>query len=376
MRGMIERSGLISRSSAPPSLDSLDAGAEAPVLSQGLAASDTTQRSPGTVALLGAMQSDGTARFARTVKTEPTAPSRPSSAAATSKPSEAAVLEQKIRNHPAFRRLSSGDQQVAHWIMWRAAQAEPEKRLYYLNKLTTLFDTRHSPPASLGAKELPRQLNEQIDADLAKERARGDVFKGEEEQASAAARMTIRSGRGGVLYRIDARDPKNIVVKLKVRLKGDPQLVVKIKGLEDAIEKRASGPGYTVDLEFVDARAADVYEVLVDSNRWPTVENWAGPAECIAHELHHVLGLRDRYDYIERHAGNQSFSVSNRLYYFAVQMMRSDDPRGASSLMGLGGVLLSEDVCAIAQGSQKECIDERQRFDPPELPPYDGHRVH
>jgi len=366
---MIDRSSRIPFSGAAPIGDSFDSatGPVASVHPGGVVARAAMQLGPGTEALLGAVLSDGAARFARRLETAPTRRSPPPRATA-GKPTAVALLERSIRNHPAFRKLSPGDQQVANWIMWRASQGAPEKRLYYLDKLATPFATRYSPPSTNGAKELARWLNELIDADLARERARGDVFKGQEELASAAARMTSRRGRGGVLYRVDARDPKNVVVKLKVRLRGAPELVAKIKALEDAIEKRASTRGYTLDLEFVSRRGPDVYDVEVDDRQWPTVANWAGPAECVAHELHHVLGLADRYDYIDSHAANPHMPVNARLYYFVVQMGRAPDPRGASSLMGShDGTLLSEDVCAVAQGSQQECIDGRKHLDPPGL---------
>jgi hypothetical protein len=160
---------------------------------------------------------------------------------------------------------------------------------------------------------------------------------------------------------------------LKVHLSGKPELVAKIKEFEDAIEKAASRTGYTVDLEFVNQRGSDVFEVKVDAKHWPVTDNWPGGSETLAHELHHLLGLDDRYDYIEAHADNQFMPVNERVYWFAVQMMKPPDPRGFASLMDnqFTGTLLSEDVCAVLQDHSQACLDARKEWDPPGLPAYD-----
>ena len=283
-----------------------------------------------------------------------------------------ASLEQKIRQNPAYRSLSAGDRGVAEWILWRASLGDPQKRAYYLGKLDTLFNTPYVK-RSVGEAELEKINNAEVDAALARERARGDVFKGEEEQSSASARLTSRVGFNGIRYQVDGRDPRAVVVKLKVHLTGKPELIAKIKELEDAIEKAASTKGYRVDLEFVNKWGADVFHVKANPKEWPTADIWATGVETLAHELHHLLGLDDRYDYIEAHAANKFIPTSERLYLFAIQMMKPDDPRGFASFMDnqFSGTLLSEDVCRVLQDHSARCIDARKEWDPPGLPAYD-----
>jgi len=346
---MISRSGTFPLSLQPALIGGSDEDAERLPLPSGTAA-----RSPGTALLVSALTPK--------VSLSP-----------------AAVLEHAIRNSPAYQRLSPGDRGVSDWIMWRASLAEPGERLYYLGKLDTLFKTRYEGHSgSAGAAALAKATNAEIDASLARERARGNVFKGDEELQSAGASLSTRRGEGGTLYRVDARDPRSVVVKLKVHLKGDPVVVAKVKEFEDSIEKRASTRGYVVDVEFANKGGADVFDVQTNVEQWATSRNWAGGIDTLAHELHHLLGLEDRYDYIESHSGNKFLPVSERLYLFAYQMLKPPDPRGSSSLMGDpdAGTVLSEDVCAVVKAHLKECIDARKEFDPEGLPAYGSRPVH
>jgi len=322
-----------------------------------------SERSAGTIALLNAFPAGRDGRWSVTVKVDGQANAR-RVAPARKELSASALLEQKIRNNPVYQTLSAGDKGVAEWIMWRASLAEPDKRTYYLEKLDTLFNTPYSKDRST----LEEKANGKADASLAQEQARGDVFKGQEEQTSAKAHLTLRTGFRGTHYQVDGSDPRSVVVKVKVHVAGEPSAVTRLKQLEDSIEKQASTAGYVVDLEFVDQPGSDVFEVKVDPKRWPVTDNWTGGTEVVAHELHHLLGLRDRYDYIEAHAGNQDIALDQRLYLFARQMMKPPDPRGSASLMGNHtGRPLSEDVCAVLQDPRKECIDARKEFDPPGL---------
>lgn len=107
--------------------------------------------------------------------------------------------------------------------------------------------------------------------------------------------------------------------------------------------------------------------------KWTESDNWANDVETLAHELHHLLGLDDRYDYIESHADNKFMPTSERLYLFAIQMMKPPDPRGFASLMDdqFSGTLLSEDVCGVLQDRSTECIDARKEWDPKGLPAHE-----
>jgi len=102
--------------------------------------------------------------------------------------SPAAILERTIRSKPAYQALTKGDKAIAEWIMWKARMADPDKQLRYLNKLQLLFDTPFTArPGSSGVGELADMTNAGVEASLAKERARGDVFKGQEELRTAGA---------------------------------------------------------------------------------------------------------------------------------------------------------------------------------------------
>jgi len=402
---MISRSEPLPVSHQPPSggvPDDQSEGATAkPASSSATAVSAAL--SPGTSALVSALTPDRSGLWAQTARSDAAAergagtsvlvsaltPDRSglwaqkarSDVAVTPKPGEssAAALERAIRNKPAYLALSKGDKQVAEWVMWRASVAEPEQRQYYLKKLELLFNTPfNARPGSPGAKSLADRLSTQVDESLARERARGDVFKGQEELRSAEAVLSTRQGLGGTIFRIDARDPRNVVVKIKIQLNGEPELIAKIKALEDSIEKRASVRGYVVDVEFVDQGGPDVFSVKSSTGEWPTAGNLAGSTNVLAHEIHHLLGLSDRYDYIESHADNADMAVNQRLYWFAVQMSKPGDPRSVASWMADHdqGTLLSEDVCAVIQGPQKECIDAREEFDPPHLPTHPSWSVH
>ena len=347
----------------------------------------TPDRSLGTSALISALIPDqglGTSALVSALTPDRSslwASAAEAIVAAAPKPGEspAAALERTIRNNPAYQALSKGDKQVADWIIWKAGMAEPQERLYYLNKLELLFNTPfNARPGTPGARSLADDINQEVDESLAKERARGDVFKGQEELRSAGAVLSTHQGLGGTIFRIDARDPRNVVVKIKIQLNGEPELIAKIKEFEDSIEKRASVRGYVLDVEFVDKGGPDVFSVKSTTGEWPTAGNLAGGTNVLAHEIHHLLGLSDRYNYIDSHADNKDMAVNQRLYWFAVQMQKPADPRYFASWMADHdqGTLLSEDVCAVIQGPQKECIDARKEFDPANLPAHPAWSVH
>lgn len=79
-----------------------------------------------------------------------------------------------------------------------------------------------------------------------------------------------------------------------------------------------------------------------------------------AHELHHLLGLDDRYDYIEAHATNEDMVMSDRIYWFRQQMDRPHDPFMDTSIMGGGYVAVDDDVCRVAGLDVKTCSSSRE----------------
>jgi hypothetical protein len=124
---------------------------------------------------------------------------------------------------------------------------------------------------------------------------------------------------------------------------------------------------------FVDAGGPDVFEFKVNFCEWPNSGNWASPPMTLSHEVHHALGLPDRYDYIESHAGNANMSVEMRLVWFDKQMQKTQSARDPFSKMAKNSrTLLAEDVCAVAfpAGAERnKCIDARKDLDPAGVPP-------
>ena len=71
-----------------------------------------------------------------------------------------------------------------------------------------------------------------------------------------------------------------------------------------------------MDIVFVDTSGPDVFEFTVKFCEWPNSGNWASAPAILSHEVHHALGLHDRYDYIESHASNPDMNVEMRLHWF------------------------------------------------------------
>ena len=103
------------------------------------------------------------------------------------------------------------------------------------------------------------------------------------------------------------------------------------------------------------------FDVGVNPDEWTTSGNWVGDVVSIAHEAHHLLGLDDRYDYIESHAENEDLAIGDRLYWFREQMSRPYDPEGANSMMNDSSLsLLDDDVCNVAGLDVDQCVAARQ----------------
>ena len=235
--------------------------------------------------------------------------------------------------------------------------------LYYIRQLHLLFSTNESPPANIAAIWGPRL------ADAAQaEQARLGTPQGQQNanfeetlSANPARQWTPHTGQGGKIYNVDSTSLSNIVVKVKIKLSGQQQLVNQAKALEDGIEKRASRLGYTIDVEFVNSTGADVFEANVDTSQWPTSGNFSGDVEVMTHEVHHLLNLPDRYNYIESHSGNQEMYVANRIHWFVEEFNRPPDPNRFISFMGEGNLVTDIDICTVIQsGNVASCITQRQ----------------
>ncbi len=267
--------------------------------------------------------------------------------------------------HASYRRLDTDGKQLArHIIDGARGSACP---MYYIEKLHVLFATTR--------KAASEQATEARTATAAAEAAEttrlqdpvaaADVGIEEAAAADAGRRWTTRTGRDGVRFRVDRGDPNNMVVQMRVRLRpagvGTREDVARTRALEDAIEKAGSTRGYMLDVVFTNAGGGDVFTVGVDPKEWTTSGNWVGDPQEIAHEAHHLLGLDDRYNYIEGHAGNAGMDMGTRLYWFREQMVRPLDPLASTSLMEdhTTGPMNDEDVCAVAGGDFRTCLDRR-----------------
>ena len=281
-------------------------------------------------------------------------------------------LLDKIREHPIYRALASVARTLANEII--ALARRRSNCLYYAAKLKLLFDTPDAPPALPGqpppqGSTLERN-RQRVEAAADEERIRlaspeAQAQVGRQEQiADAAQHFEPRVGQNGKKFLVDRSDPRNIVVRIKVRLQAAPGVttttdIANERLLEDAIERVAETHGYTVDVVFVDADGPDVFSYTVDFDKWPTSSNPVGNARTLAHEIHHLMGLPDRYDYIEAHAANRNMAMPDRLRWFREQMNRQPDPKAGESLMGSGSKLLDDDVCRVAGLDAAACAAAR-----------------
>lgn len=264
----------------------------------------------------------------------------------------------------AYRGLNARARAIANHIIDGArGSACP---MFYITELRALLDTPDNPPEQTAA-ELRQESVEAAEAERTRlQDPAGAALVGVEEAATAspARRWRSATGEGGTRYRIDDRDPANVYVHMRVRLRargsGTAEDVARTASLEDAIETIAATRGYVLDIEFVRRGGRDVFDVGVDPSEWTTSRNWVGDAEGIAHEAHHLLGLEDRYDYLT-HARNPDLGVEDRLYWFREQMVRAPDVMSEHSMMRdhSQGTLNEEDVCALTSGPYRDCLVAR-----------------
>ena len=297
---------------------------------------------------------------------------------------KAELLETEILADPAYAGLKSQSKSRVKTII-KKAQKKPlgEKigqRNYYLIKLktaiTTPFKGQDTGNEEYGCSlEADKENREEVEKFL---KIEGKYWSNigfenvEEEIVAGGKRKVMREGQDGKIFYVDRSDAKNIRVLIKVKLNGNPDEIVKIKALEDAIEREASTTGYTLDIEFVDKSGFDVFEFSVSFCEWANSGNWASGPVSLSHEVHHALGLDDRYDYIESHAHNPMMNVPMRLVWFEVQMDKTMTTRDDYSKMSSSeNPMLSEDVCSVAFGSKAnrdKCIEARKELDPPGIP--------
>lgn len=155
----------------------------------------------------------------------------------------------------------------------------------------------------------------------------------EERKAASPARQWVqhtpsRYVHEGEYVRVDRTNPDDLVVQIRVHLRGEADKVEMVRYLEDAIEKHLGVPGFTVDLVFADEPGPGVYTVQVDPEGWTTSRNWIGDHTALAHELMHLLGVDDEYDYTSHH-DNAAMEIQTRLYWYREAVRRGPVPADA-----------------------------------------------
>lgn len=280
-----------------------------------------------------------------------------------------------IRRHSVYRTLQRRVRRLADTIL-REALARLNCS-YFLEKLKLLFDTPEAPPG--GSAPEPGSVTERnrarVERAVAQERerlatpqAQSEINRQEQIADDPSRVWTPRRGRNGKTFLVDRTDPTHIVVRVKIRLvargASTAEDATNMVFLEDAAERLAETSGYTLDIVFTDTDGPDVFTVGTDVSKWPTSGNIVGNARTLAHEIHHLLGLDDRYNYIEAHAANRHMRIPDRLYWFLQQMRRTPDPDASRSLMGSGNTLLDDDVCRVAGLDPATCVPARERGAP------------
>ncbi len=296
---------------------------------------------------------------------------------------DAKALETEILANSVYSKLAWDSKQRVKNII-AIAKAKPlgndkGQRNYYLTKLklaiTTPFDGKETGKAEYGCSAQAEKDNRAaVDKALAEEKKWWDGLWAdvEENVVATGTNKVSRTGEGGKKFLVDRTDPTNIRVQIKIRLKGKTDDVKDIKKLEDAIERESHTKGYTLDIVFVDKGGTDVFDITVNFCLWANSGNWASSPTALSHEVHHLLGLGDRYDYIESHADNTQMNVPMRLVWFEEQMNKATGDRDPYSKMSTSSnPLLAEDVCAVAFNAgpdRQKCIDARKGLDPSNVP--------
>jgi uncharacterized protein YcfJ len=286
-----------------------------------------------------------------------------------------ARLITRIRRHPVYRALAAAARALADEIMALARQRP--NCIYYAEKLHLLLDTPEAPQATEGGptpegsnlernRQRVQQAVEEERARLAMPQAQREQSRQEQIAGAPERRWTERRGRNNKIFYVDSSDPGNVVVQIKIRLLRGGTVTTQedvnnLIFLEDAIERVAETRGYTMNVIFTDIDGPDVFTFNINFDAWPTAGNPVGNARTLAHEIHHLMGLPDRYDYIESHAANRRMPIPERLHWFREQMNRQPDPQGRTSLMGSGRTMLDDDVCRIADLDMGSCMAARGR---------------
>jgi hypothetical protein len=280
----------------------------------------------------------------------------------------------KIRAHAQYEDLSGNELDIIYDIMEKAL--ESNRKEYYFQKLTLLLDTTTNPTSiiqTLNNARIDRSVEESKKKrrEIAKKSKQDleEYMNSEElyELRKDLVWLGYRPESDGTLFYVSYEDNTDILVNIRVRLRGNYKLIEKILSFEDAIEKHLYVEGFSVNLVFVGYKDEDVFDVNVNPNRWTTSNNWSGGYKALAHELMHLMGLLDEYDRIEYHANNKNASRIQRLFQFRTQMsdeVPSDSKNGIMCSNWLKP--LERHVCA-AVGLSEKCVEQRMKaFHPDE----------
>ncbi|MCP3927086.1 MAG: insecticidal toxin complex protein [Desulfobacterales bacterium] len=136
----------------------------------------------------------------------------------------------------------------------------------------------------------------------------------------------IRLFKSGKSFR--TKTDSGVHIKVKIFLKAEEgkyqqkneNALSSIKEQEEAIEETMHQEGITVDIEFVDSEEKNkknsfVNTVKVDLLYGVDAGNWWGSYKTFAHEIFHLLGLDDRYEY-RTHYDNNGMTRETRLGWY------------------------------------------------------------
>ncbi len=297
----------------------------------------------------------------------------------------AAMLELNIWADPEYQKQQVETQErvkrIVNMVKTKPPGDSKGQRYYYLKKLSTAISTPFN-----GTQTGDATYGCSTDADAKNRKAVDDALKiekrdwdglfadVEEKHVATGINKVERIGEQGKKFYVDRSDLKDIRVHMKVKLNGIPDEVAKIKQLEDAIEREVSltTKGYVLDIEFVNTSGPDVFEFSVKFCEWANSGNWASGPVTLSHEVHHALGLGDRYDYIESHSGNPLMNAPMRLVWFEEELKKTAPNNPNSKMASSSKPLLNDDVCTVAFAAgpaRDNCISERAKFNPAGSPP-------
>ena len=290
---------------------------------------------------------------------------------------ESVKTEAEILASAEFKKLDDVSKARVNNII-TVLRGKPDKRLHYLKKLKEAVTFPFSGGKTTGKVEyacspdMEKQNRDAVNAAEAREdKDWKGLFSDVEENVVATSKKSdikTRTGEQGKKFTVDASDVNNIRVKIKVKLNGATKDVNQIKHLEDAIERSVwmSTRGYMLDIVFVDKSGPDVFEFTVNFCLWPNSGNWASPPIVLSHEVHHALGLGDRYNYIESHSTNPNMNPEMRLVWFEKELQKTVPNNPESKMGNHNKPLQNDDVCAVAfdPGAERDkCIKDRNGFD-------------